>query len=215
MSPIPKVRAEEAWQEVAISLRRVGALKFGDFTLTSGKKSPYYIDLRLVYSHPEVFDKLAEMCVDMIKREIGEEKYKLAGVPISGLPLAALVSYKLNSPLLFVRKERKMHGGMKRVEGLLERGDRVILIDDLVTTGGSICDAAEAIRNEGGEVEHAAVILDREEGAREVLEEHGIDLHACIRISDVVRYLCDVNLMDEERYRLVMDHLKRSKSEKG
>ncbi len=195
-------------QEVATALHKIGAIQFGEFTLTSGRTSPYYVDLRLVYSHPDVFDKLAERCADTIKREVGDKVDRIAGVPVAGLSLATLVSHKLRLPLIFVRKERKEHGRMKAIEGTLEKGDKVVLVDDLVTAGGSVRDAAAAIRDAGGKVEHAVVVLDREEGAREALAEDKIELHACMGISDVVGHLRDAGLLDEEQYSSIISHAK-------
>jgi orotate phosphoribosyltransferase len=190
----------QKWQEAALLIHKINAIKFGEFVLTSGRISPYYVDLRLVPSYPEVFNKLADLCVDLIKQEIGEPIDKIAGVPITGIPLATLVSFKLNSPLIFVRKEKKTHGRMRMVEGVLEAEDEVLLVDDLATTGGSIKDAADAIRDEGGIVKHAIVVLDRGEGAREVLGADGIHLHAGMGLVDVMKFLRANNLIDGENY---------------
>ncbi len=200
----------EKWQKAAVLLHKLNAIQFGEFVLASGKTSPYYVDLRLTPSYPEVFNKLANLCVDMVKQEINRVIYKFAGVPYAGLSLATLVSFKLKSPLIFVRKEKKPHGRMKMVEGLLEPGDHVILIDDLATTGGSILDAANAIRAEGGTVEHAFVILDREEGAKKMLETNNIHLHACMGIKAVVKYLHDTDFLDNRQYSLVMKYLEQN-----
>jgi len=200
----------EKWQRAAFLLHKLNAIQFGEFVLSSGKTSPYYVDLRLAPSYPDLFNKLANLCVDLIKREIDRPIYKFAGVPHAGLSLATLVSFKLKSPLIFVRKEKKTHGRMKMVEGLLERGDRVVFIDDLATTGGSILDAANAIRAEGGVVEDAVVILDREEGAKKMLEANNVHLHACMGIGAVVKYLRDANLLDEKQYSLVTKHLEQA-----
>ena len=103
--------------QAAADLHKIGAIQFGEFTLVSGRTSPYYVDLRLVYSHPDIFDKLASMCADLIKREVGDKVNRVAGVPVAGLSLATLVSHKLRLPLIFVRKEQKEHGRMKTIEG--------------------------------------------------------------------------------------------------
>ena len=200
----------EKWQRVAVLLHKLDAIQFGEFVLASGKTSPYYVDLRLAPSYPDLFNKLANLCVDLIKKEIDRPIYKFAGVPHAGLSLATLVSFKLKSPLIFVRKEKKTHGRMKMVEGLLERGDHVVLIDDLATTGGSILDAANAIRAEGGVVEHAVVILDREEGAKKMLETNNVRLHACMEIGAVVKYLHDTDLLDKKQYSLVTKYLEQN-----
>lgn len=210
MDPILSKKSNvEKWQRAAVLLHNLNAIQFGEFVLASGKTSPYYVDLRLAPSYPDLFNKLANLCVDLIKREIDRPIYKFAGVPHAGLSLATLVSFKLKSPLIFVRKEKKTHGRMKMVEGLLERGDNVVLIDDLATTGGSILDACNAIRAEGGVVEHAVVILDREEGAKKMLETNNVHLHACMGIGAVVKYLHDTDLLEKKQYSLVMKYLEQ------
>lgn len=200
----------EKWEEAAVLLHKINAIQFGEFTLASGKISPYYVDLRLVPSYPDMFDKLADLCVDLIKREIGRRIDKFAGVPYAGLSLATLVSFKLRSPLIFVRREKKTHGRMKIVEGLFKRGDHVVLIDDLATTGGSLLDAGNAIRAEGGIVEHAVVILDREEGAKKMLENNNIRLHSCMGIRKVIKYLREANLLDKKQYSLITKYLEQN-----
>lgn len=198
------------WQEVAKLLHEIGAIQFGEFTLTSGKTSPYYVDLRLAPSYPKVLRKLRDVSMEIIGREIKDPVDKLAGVPASGLPLATAVSLGLDLPLIFVRKGRKAHGGGKLIEGVLNQGEKVVLVDDVATTGGSILRAAESIRGEGGEVKHAVIIVDREEGARGKLEERGIELHASMGIEEVVKYLREVGILEEEHFSSVMEHLKGS-----
>lgn len=195
---------EESKKEIAGKLYEVGGIKFGEFTLTSGKTSPYYVDLRVVPSYPELFDEVAEACAAVVKEIDGN--YKLAGIPTGGLPLATLISHKLELPLLYVRKSEKAHGRKKGVEGELEGGN-VVLIDDVATTGGSIVEAAETVRGEGGTVKDAVVALDREEGAKEALEREGIELHSCFLISELIDYLREESILDQEKYSLVKEYL--------
>lgn len=197
--------SEEMKRKIARELYEVGGIKFGEFTLTSGKTSPYYVDLRIVPSYPELFDEVAEACVEVVGGIEG--KCKLAGIPTGGLPLATLISHKLKLPLLYVRKKEKSHGRKKGVEGEFERGN-LVLIDDVATTGSSIMEATETVRGEGGKVKDAVVVLDREEGAEEALEERGINLHSCFRISKLIDYLKEDSLLDDEKYSLVREYLK-------
>ncbi|KXB02652.1 hypothetical protein AKJ45_03370 [candidate division MSBL1 archaeon SCGC-AAA261F19] len=194
------------WKDSATLLQEIGAIKFGKFTLTSGKTSPYYVDLRLAPSHPEVLRKLRNLCVEIIQK-IDDPVDKLAGVPTSGLPLATAVGLKLDLPLIFARKNRKLHGGQKLIEGSLNPGEKVLLIDDVATTGGSIESAAEKIKECGGEVHHAVVVIDRNEGAREKLKAKGLDLHACMEIDEVVKHLHDAGILEERHFSSVMNYL--------
>lgn len=193
--------------EVASGLYDVGGVRFGEFTLTSGKTSPYYVDLRIVPSHPELFDMITEMCSDLVQREIGTD-YKIAGVPTGGLPFATMVSYKLGVPLLYVRNKKKSHGRKKGVEGKLQGGE-VILIDDVTTTGGSIKEASETVRKENGKVNHAVVILDRQETAEKELESAGVELHSCFKISELVELLKESGKITSEEYTTILDYLKK------
>ncbi len=196
--------SEEMKRKIARKLYEVGGIKFGEFTLTSGKTSPYYVDLRIVPSYPELFDEVAEACVEVVEGIGGN--YKLAGIPTGGLPLATLISHKLKLPLFYVRKKEKSHGRKKGVEGEFEGGN-LVLIDDVSTTGGSIMEAAETVREEGGIVKYAVVVLDREEGAEEALKEKGIKLHPCFRISELIDYLRGDSILDDEKYSLVKEYL--------
>ncbi len=191
---------------IAISLYEIDGIKFGEFTLTSGKTSPYYVDLRVMPSHPNLFDKVTDVCADMIREEIKKDYFKIAGVPTAGLPIATLISQKLRLPLLYVRKGKKSHGREKGIEGKFQGGE-VILIDDVTTTGGSIKEAAETVREEGGEVKHAVVILDREEGAKEELEKNEIKLHSCYTITELVDYLKESTKIGEEEHSTIMNYL--------
>ncbi len=195
---------------IAISLYEIDGIKFGEFTLTSGKTSPYYVDLRVIPSHPNLFDKVTDFCTDLIKEEINKDYFKIAGVPTAGLPLATLISQKLRLPLLYVRKEKKPHGRKKGVEGKFQGGE-VVLVDDVTTTGGSVKEAVETVREEGGEVKHAIVVLDREEGAKEKLGKSGIQLHSCYTITELVDYLEKSTKIGEKEHSTIMEYLKNKK----
>ncbi|MEM2156494.1 MAG: orotate phosphoribosyltransferase [Candidatus Jordarchaeales archaeon] len=188
-------------------LFHVSALKFGSFKLTSGKSSPFYIDLRIVPSYPEVFDKITDMYVLLIKNE-ADEFDRVAGVPTAGLPIATLVSYKLRAPLLYVRKTAKNHGTQRAVEGVLNDKDRVLLIDDLATTGSSLLDAARAIRSQGGIVAHAVVLIDREQGCVSNLSSNGIKLHYLMKVSQLLETLYRKGLITHSEYQSSIEYIK-------
>ncbi len=165
--------------EMANILFKIDALKFGVFKLTSGKASPYYIDLRVIPSFPDAFTEICDFYAETITNQIGLKTFdRIAGVPIAGIPFACQIAYNLKKPFLYVRKGFRLHGRERRVEGILVSGDRVLLIDDLVTTGLTLKKAAEAVRAEGGIVTEAVVFLDREEGGRQLGEERNKALPA-------------------------------------
>lgn len=193
---------------IAITLYEIDGIKFGEFTLSSGKTSPYYVDLRVIPSHPNLFKKVKDLCTETIEDEIDIDNLKIAGVPTAGGPFAALISQDLRLPLLYIRKEQKSHGRKKTIEGKFSQ-DEVLLVDDVTTTGGSIVEAAEKIREKGGTVNHAVVILDRKEGAKKALQEEGIKLHSCYTITELIDQLKNSTKMDEEEYKTIMNHLEK------
>jgi len=198
--------------EMAKILMKIDALKFGVFKLTSGKASPYYIDLRVVPSFPDAFREICDFYAETITKEIGPKNFdRIAGVPIAGIPFASQIAYNLKKPFLYIRKGQRRHGRQRRVEGILVSGDRVLLVDDLVTTGLTLRKAAEAIRAEGGIVDQAVAFLDREEGGREKLAKNGIQLHTLLKINEVAKTLYESGALDEESLKTITKQIKKQK----
>jgi orotate phosphoribosyltransferase len=196
--------------EICKILNKIGALQFGAFKLSSGKISPYYIDLRIVPSFPDAFRKVCDFCVGFIKSEIGEKNFeRVAGIPVAGIPFASLIAYNLQKPFLYVRKGVRLHGRQRRIEGTLASGDHVLLIDDLITTGLSLRKAAKAITAEGGVVADAVVLLDREECGRGKLEKSGIKLHALLNVSEIAKKLYEMGTIDEEQLKTILKQIKK------
>jgi orotate phosphoribosyltransferase len=202
--------------EMAKILHKIDALKFGVFKLTSGKASPYYIDLRVVPSFPDAFRQICDFYAEQITHEIGLKKFdRVAGVPLAGIPFASQIAYNLGKPFLYVRKGIRLHGRKRRVEGILSSGDRVLLVDDLVTTGLTLNRAAKAVRAEGGIVKEAIALLDREEGGKEKLEKNGIKLYSLLRMSEVASTLFEIGAIDEENRKTILKQIKKISSKKG
>jgi len=196
--------------ELAKILHKIDALKFGVFKLTSGKASPYYIDLRIVPSFPDAFRQICDFYGESITGQVGLKNFdRIAGVPIAGIPFASQIAYNLKKPFLYARKGVRLHGRRRRVEGILVSGDRVLLVDDLVTTGLTLKKAAEAVTAEGGIVKEAVVLLDREEGGKEKLAKNGIQLHALLKISEVANTLYEIGAIDEESLKTIMKQIKK------
>ena len=191
-------------------LTNIDALKFGLYKLTSGKVSPYYIDLRIVPSFPDAYKDICDLYAETITKQIGLNSFdRVAGVPIAGMPFASQVAYNLKKPFLYVLKGAKTHGRERRVEGILVSGDRLLLVDDLVTTGLSLKEAADAVRIEGGVVTDAVALLDREEDGSTLLEKNNIRLHALIKISEIANTLFEMGSIDKESLKTIMKQIKK------
>ena len=179
-------------------LVRTGALQFGMFTLSGGRISPYYLDLRVIPSFPDAFHTCSDLLAKNARSIEGIDK--IGGIPTGGLPWASVLAYALAKPLVYTRKDIKLHGREKRVEGILTPGDKVLLIDDVITTGKNILTALQSIRGEGGVVENALVLLDRQEGGEQHLLKEGVKLHSVARISTVAQKLLDMDAISKGQY---------------
>ncbi len=159
-----------------------GAVKTGDFTLASGKKSSYYVNVKEVYTDPEV---LKEITKEMAKL-IGEREVdRIAGVALGAVPIAVALGLDLGIPFMVVRKDKKGHGTNVQIEGELKEGDKVIMVEDVVTTGGSVIVGVEEIRKIGT-CDSVIAVIDREEGASELLREHGVELISLMTAKELV-----------------------------
>ena len=201
---------EKMKAELSQILNRIGALKFGSFKLTSGKISPYYLDLRIVPSFPDAFKRICDLYIELIKSEVGADSFnRIAGIPTAGISFASIAAYHFKKPFIYVRTAERVHGRGRRVEGILLPGDRVLLIDDLITKGGSILKTAEAVRSEGGVVVDAVVLLDREEKGEENLANVGVNLHYVLTTSELARKLHDIEAMTETQLNLILKQVKQ------
>jgi orotate phosphoribosyltransferase len=196
--------------EICRILNKIGSLQFGAFKLTSGKISPYYIDLRIVPSFPDAFQKISDFYVAFIRDEIGLRNFeRIAGIPVAGMPFTALIACNLRKPFLYIRRGVRLHGRQRRIEGILAPGDRILLVDDLITTGLSLRKASKAITAEGGVVTDAVVLLDRQEGGRESLSKDGIKLHALLNISEVANILYETGTIDRDQLKTILKQVKK------
>jgi orotate phosphoribosyltransferase len=154
-------------------------------------------------------DWIANSLTRIILNEIGRSKIdKILGVPTAGVPFATVVSQKLGIPLIYYRQARKEHGVRKKVEGILERNDRVLIIDDLITTGESVIETAEVIRDQGGVVNELVVLLDREQGGQQRLRQARMEPHVLFRISDAMTWLHNVGLIEDKIYETLVKYIK-------
>ncbi len=196
---------EKEKSELSQILNRIGAIKFGTFKLTSGRISPYYIDLRIVPSFPEAFRRVCDLYAKLLEKELGSEKFdRVAGIPTAGMPFASVIAYHLNKPFIYIRPKMKVHGRERRIEGIIMPGNIVLLVDDLITTGISLMKAAKAIRAEGGVVSDALVMLDREEGGKERLMADNIKLHYLLTATEAAKNLYELGTIEEDQLKTIL-----------
>ncbi|MGC8609006.1 MAG: orotate phosphoribosyltransferase [Thermoplasmata archaeon] len=155
-----------------------GAIKFGDFVLTSGKRSSYYVDIKEAATNPEILNQIADEFSERIKADV------IAGMELGAVPLVVATSMKLKIHYLIIRKERS-HGTMSLIIGKFEKGTEIDVIEDVVTTGNSVLKTVQILRENGAIVKRAYCVVDREEGGKDLLEKNDIELIPLIHISDI------------------------------
>ncbi|MCV0401148.1 MAG: orotate phosphoribosyltransferase [Nitrosopumilus sp.] len=185
-------------KEFATFLHQKGIIKFGDFTLASGKHSSYYVDLRLVPSYPIEFRKMVKYLENQIVEDVGLDNFdSIVSVPTGGLVIASALAIETVKPLIYVRSKPKDYGTSKSVEGKIHEGMKVVMIDDVATTGGSVVNAIKSLKEVNISVKDAYVIVNRMEGADEALLELGVKMHSILDILQIAEALFEQNLIDE------------------
>ncbi len=156
-------------------------VKYGKFTLSSGKESNYYVDMKRAITDPIILSKVAEIISEKLNVN---DTDKVAGPALGAIPIVTAVSILSSIPMLMIRKEKKDYGTSELIEGDLKKGDIVIVLEDVTTTGGSLIKAVKAVSENGGLVKKAFVIVDRDEGAIDNLKREGIELEPLVSVND-------------------------------
>jgi orotate phosphoribosyltransferase len=186
-------------KEFATFLYQNGAIKFGNFKLSSGKDSPYYIDLRVVPSFPHQFRKMIKTLQNSISEKIGLDNFDcIASVPTSGLVIASALAIETVKPLIYIRQKPKDYGTENVIEGKIAEGSRVLLVDDVGTTGLSLLNAIKALKASKMVVTDAFTIINRFEGARELLASENVRLYEITDIMALSSILHKAGLLDDE-----------------
>ena len=184
LKPEPENESKIQKQELISALKACGAVKYGDFTLASGKKSKYYIDIKKASTDPKTLKLIAKQAALKIKRmDVGV----VAGVELGGVPLATAASMETELPLLIVRKAVKDYGTKSRFVGEFKPEDKLVILEDVTTSGGSVIDAVRIVREAGAEVKYVICVVDREEGAKESLAKEDVELIPLITASDLLK----------------------------
>ncbi|MFC4438961.1 MULTISPECIES: orotate phosphoribosyltransferase [Natrialbaceae] len=168
-------------QDLIDALREAEAVEFGKFELSHGGTSEYYVDKYLFETDPRCLEAIADAFAERV-----DSDDKLGGVALGGVPLAAATSVAAGVPYVIARKQRKEYGTGNLVEGRLEEGEEVVVVEDIVTTGTSLVDAVEALREAGATVERALVVVDRQEGGRENVEGAGVEMEALVTAEELL-----------------------------
>lgn len=165
------------------NLLEAGCIKFGEFTLKSGLKSPIYIDLRQIITYPKLLADIAQAYLPLLATL---RFSRIAGLPYAAIPIATAISLAGNYPMIYPRKEVKAYGTKAEIEGEYHAGETVVVIDDLATTGGSKFEAIEKLTAAGLVVRDVVVLVDRQSGAKESLAEAGYAMHAVLTINEML-----------------------------
>ncbi len=169
---------------LAEALTACGAVKFGEFTLTSGAKSPYYVDVKLAMTDPATLRVIADAFSEVAAKRGPFDA--VAGMELGAVPLATAVSLATGLPMLIIRKGGRQHGTGKRIEGRDPEGKRVLVVEDVTTSGGSTVEAVKVLRDAGATVEHAAVVVDRQSGGKDALAEIEVGLDALVTAAELL-----------------------------
>jgi len=186
-------------KEFAIFLYKNDIIRFGDFTLTSGKNSSYYIDLRLVPSYPHQFRKMIKNLQNLIIEKTGLDNFdSLVSVPTGGLVVASALAIEVVKPLIYVRNKPKEHGTTKSIEGKTSAGMKVVMVDDVATTGTSVLNGIKQLKESGLLISDVYVIINRLEGADKALDDMGVQIHQLTDILEITNVLFQEKLVSKE-----------------
>ena len=186
------------------ALHDLGAVKLGSFTLKSGDTSPVYVDLRLLISEPRVLGLAAEAYAGMLP---SLEFDRIAAIPMAGVPIGTAVALAADRPMIFPRKQVKAYGTGRAIEGHYEAGETALVLDDLISSGGSKIEAIEPLEAAGLKVRDVIVLIDREGGGKEELASAGYALHSVLTLREIVDHLASVGRVTSAEHQAVVDFL--------
>ncbi len=194
----------ETKKEFFLECYKLGIIKFGRFTLKSGIESPFYVDLRPLSSDPKILKLLANYLLDMLPLDNFD---LICGVPYAALPMATAMSLESYLPLIIKRKEAKTYGTKKILEGIYTKGQNCLLVEDVITSGTSLLETIPEIENEGITVSDIVVVLDRQQGGKEILEHKGFRVHTLFTITEVCAMLKEEGHLTDDEVERINDFL--------
>jgi len=198
-------------KEFAIFLYKNNIIRFGNFTLASGKNSSYYVDLRLIPSYPHQFRKMIKNLQNLIVEKTGLNDFDcLASVPTGGLVVTSALAIEIVKPLIYVRSKPKEHGTAKSIEGKISAGMKVVMVDDVVTTGTSVLNGINQLKEAGLLVSDLYVIINRLEGGDKALSDIGVQTHQLTDILEITDILFQEKLIDKEIFEKIKNQVNRN-----
>ncbi|XP_063629487.1 uridine 5'-monophosphate synthase-like [Cydia splendana] len=192
-------------EQLAVELFDAGAVRLGDIEAKEGRRTPIYFDLRVIVSHPTIMMAVAQHLQNLaaeIRHDI------LCGVPYAALPITAVMAVNSGTPMIMKRKETKLYATKKILEGIFQPKQKCLVVEDVVTSGGSLLETVSTLRHEGLSVTDAVVVLDREQGGATVLKRNGVTAHSLFTMSELVKILKDTGRLTDEIVEMVSDHIK-------
>ncbi len=171
---------------LADALKEAQAIKFGEFTLASGKKSKYYIDIKKASTNPRILKMIGKKISEIMKLHFINADY-IAGVALGGVPIAVAVSLETDLPLIIIRKETKEYGTKGQIIGEHVQGKSILLVEDVTTTGSSVLNAIKLLRTAGLVVQNVITVVDREEGASKTLSAVNVKFVPLVRIGELLK----------------------------
>ncbi|PIF47365.1 orotate phosphoribosyltransferase [Chryseobacterium sp. 52] len=194
----------ESKKEFFLECYKLGIIKFGRFTLKSGIESPFYVDLRPLASDPKILKNLANYLLEMLPLDNFD---LICGVPYAALPMATAMSLESYIPLIIKRKEAKSYGTKKLIEGIYQKGQNCLLVEDVITSGKSLVETIAEVEQEDLKVADIVVVLDREQGGKQLLESKGYRVHTLFNISEVCTILQENGELSDEEVKRIQDFL--------
>jgi uridine monophosphate synthetase len=195
-------------EHLANALYDHGCIKFGTFTLKSGLTSPIYIDLRLLVSHPRLLKDVGTI----LAAEADSLPFdRIAAIPYAALPIGVAMALEMGRPMIYPRREVKQHGTRRAIEGAFKSGETALLVDDLITRGGSKLEAIESLEAADLVVKDVLVLIDREQGGAQDLAERGYQLHAVLRLTELLGMLADSERITAKERTEVLTYLKQTR----
>jgi orotate phosphoribosyltransferase len=197
-------------EQLAVGLLEIGAIKFGNFKLKLHEKnpdaplSPIYIDLRLLRSFPDVIDSAVAVYRDLSKNFLFDV---YADVPTAATPIVAILSHATRIPMISPRKEEKKHGTTAPIDGVFTPGQKVLLIDDLITNAASKVEAISVLEENGLMISGVAVLIDREQGGIAELEKNGFRCQSAFRLTELLEFYFGKGLISKDNYQHTRDYL--------